>query len=764
MSVVNVDEAAKRLNASADKLDVTNKFLSDIIGGDENATVPNPAGGVNSPTLKGMTKKHVNDLIGAGTRVLKEDNAGYLQDQVTGLKTYPADTKKSASVTAPNNNCPSGTTALRDTTGGVVYRTSKVVSGAITALDFSAKTATVGGVSVELSVNDSEYKGLWPTSGGRAGKGNTYQTQVSGKPTGRYFTALKNTTVAPVGDDVNWREVVSTEHVTTAQSDVLDGPLFKGSNGDTVENGDSIPSGFSRIRINNGGFKYTVSIDPVLSGSVSELSGFKCKIGGRYVNLIPTLINERSSTLAITVNDTFNVTSEKLDFTGLKYQLFGQDKSVLNIVGKSGHYKGAVLEADKTQPTNNKAVLNVQACKGANIEGFVVEDGYNSCSLEYGEQSLPDRRCENVTLKGCLFKGSYIGLESFSALSCNIDYTASRKDRSRGVQHGLRITGYGKDHLGNKKDLRNMNNNYKCVVDNYGNGVSRQTGSYNNVVSATITNCNNGLHAPDNTTLSDAVSSSNEFIFTVSFCDNASNFTSPRGEGFSGTVLGCTTGWQSFKGAHGAKGNKYDLTLIGTGRSTFNDSGSRIFITMSDMIGGCVVAGNSNTVIVSCDTLGASASATALTVSGSGNTIIFAGTNINQSFNIITLSGNKNYLIATTPEGEVNTKVAFTGNDNIVCGHIEVGSVTGTGNDYSGVRGYNIKGRFDQPTVSGRASIPVNMKTGAYTVSVELLTPTGQRCSLVSRSASQIIVDVFESDGTPSADATYTFYVKGEAY
>ncbi len=58
-----------------------------------------------------------------------------------------------------------------------------------------------------------EYRGLWPDTGGSANKGDTYQTQVSGAPTGQYFAALQNTTVDPVSDDVNWRMVVSRSYV-----------------------------------------------------------------------------------------------------------------------------------------------------------------------------------------------------------------------------------------------------------------------------------------------------------------------------------------------------------------------------------------------------------------------------------------------------------------------------------------------------------------------------------------------------------------------
>ncbi|AUR98597.1 coil containing protein [Vibrio phage 1.254.O._10N.286.45.C8] len=53
------------------------------------------------------------------------------------------------------------------------------------------------------------YRGLWPDTGGSAKKGDTWQTQAGGKPTGKYYTALKDTALAPVGDNQNWRESVT---------------------------------------------------------------------------------------------------------------------------------------------------------------------------------------------------------------------------------------------------------------------------------------------------------------------------------------------------------------------------------------------------------------------------------------------------------------------------------------------------------------------------------------------------------------------------
>lgn len=60
----------------------------------------------------------------------------------------------------------------------------------------------------DLAANIADpYKGLWPDVGGSANKGDVYQTQVGGIGTGQYFTALQNTTVDPVNDDINWRDV-----------------------------------------------------------------------------------------------------------------------------------------------------------------------------------------------------------------------------------------------------------------------------------------------------------------------------------------------------------------------------------------------------------------------------------------------------------------------------------------------------------------------------------------------------------------------------
>ncbi|AUR83926.1 pectin lyase fold protein, partial [Vibrio phage 1.046.O._10N.286.52.E3] len=117
---------------------------------------------------------------------------------------------------------------------------SKDASGA----PISTSTNRTGGVNKTLDALEAEYQeavdnaqienyaGLWPDTGGSANKGETWQTQTGGTPTGQYFRALQNTTVDPVGDDVNWREVVSHESLSQ-YTDIV----YKASGGNSaVEN------------------------------------------------------------------------------------------------------------------------------------------------------------------------------------------------------------------------------------------------------------------------------------------------------------------------------------------------------------------------------------------------------------------------------------------------------------------------------------------------------------------------------------------------
>ncbi len=95
-----------------------------------------------------------------------------------------------------------------------LHRYSELVQPNIDGATAAATAAAASAAAAEAAVSGLNYQGLWPDTGGSANKGDTYQTQASGTPTGLYFTALQNTTVNPSNDDVNWREVISIDSLS----------------------------------------------------------------------------------------------------------------------------------------------------------------------------------------------------------------------------------------------------------------------------------------------------------------------------------------------------------------------------------------------------------------------------------------------------------------------------------------------------------------------------------------------------------------------
>lgn len=97
------------------------------------------------------------------------------------------------------------------------------INEAATQVANNTASAEQSAVAAEAAAQNSGYAGLWPDTGGSALKGETWQTQVSGVPTGDYFVALQDTSVTPVNDNVNWREFI-----THSSFDEFDGLIYKG--------------------------------------------------------------------------------------------------------------------------------------------------------------------------------------------------------------------------------------------------------------------------------------------------------------------------------------------------------------------------------------------------------------------------------------------------------------------------------------------------------------------------------------------------------
>lgn len=97
-----------------------------------------------------------------------------------------------------------------------------------------SESAAASATAAETAAQSSGYAGLWPDTGGSALKGETWQTQAGGVPTGFYFLALQDTSVDPVGDNENWRE---TSDITPSSVPDYTDIVFKAFGGNSaIEN------------------------------------------------------------------------------------------------------------------------------------------------------------------------------------------------------------------------------------------------------------------------------------------------------------------------------------------------------------------------------------------------------------------------------------------------------------------------------------------------------------------------------------------------
>lgn len=152
------------------------------------------------------------------------------------------------------------------------------MNNAVDEVNQNAALAENSANAAEAAASLAGYKGLWPDTGGSAEKGDTYQTQVGGTPTGEYYTALKNTSIDPVDDNVNWKAQVSKENIKAAEERGLGhgASLYQGTgtlNGESyVQNGDTVPAGTTHLTVLINSKPEDVAISPLASGVVSALT------------------------------------------------------------------------------------------------------------------------------------------------------------------------------------------------------------------------------------------------------------------------------------------------------------------------------------------------------------------------------------------------------------------------------------------------------------------------------------------------------------
>ncbi|AUR99213.1 coil containing protein [Vibrio phage 1.263.B._10N.286.51.B1] len=236
----DLDNAINSINASAAKAENTASFLDDMSTFDDQSSVTNPNNGQTVASIPKQVKDRTDELFTAAESDINQ----------------------------------------------------AVADAAQSATDAQDAADSIG-----------RYQGLWPDTGGIADKGDTYQTQVSGTPTGQYFTALQNTTADPVSDDVNWREIVSVASLSdygilkyATVSDMVSGNPTAASIGDRCSTGGTL---WSRVSTSSGNISDFSPITEIyLSDYGDDLSSF---IGANteFVNLFTSGESDLSDTLGV---------------------------------------------------------------------------------------------------------------------------------------------------------------------------------------------------------------------------------------------------------------------------------------------------------------------------------------------------------------------------------------------------------------------------------------------------------------------------------
>lgn len=472
------------------------------------------------------------------------------------------------------------------------------------------------------------------------------------------------------------------------------------------------------------------------------------------------------------------VTTGKADLGMSKIALTGVDEPTIKAGSGNGQTTGVylsnfILSGDDPQPTNNQAVFTGSSLKYSIVSNFIIESGYNGVGLEFGSIVVGERRSGSTIYDAAISKASYIGFEMFSPYASMLNGIADRHELTRGIQHGLRVTGYGINHENQGNDLRNVGNSYSVIANNYANGLSIQTGAYGNNIEITALNCLNGLQSSKDETLGDAISSSNNVVFTSADSDQHGAFlNNPLSSVFTGTVLGC--GDKSFytlkSPLRDCASNVYNMSLRDALGTRFEDSFSIMNVTSRDINTGVEIIGDSNIVNMTFDNINnQSGSSPCATISGSSNIARVVAGDLNQTsqsqFNVV---GNDNIVdVNVAKSGADFLEIIVSGTGNIVSGNCKINvPASDADNDFSRVKGWSQVGSESVTTdAGGRATVPVSTPSETYFVDCNNRNFTEHYNILITgRNSTSFTIIAYNQDGTLASGVSLSLLYKIDCY
>lgn len=244
--------------------------------------------------------------------------------------------------------------------------------------------AAIAQNSADAAQAAANFEGGFVVGVTSAEKGKSYSYD------GEVWLCLQNTTTTPSQGAPEWKLSVGEQYVTTAQGDVLGGKIFKGSNGETVENGDVVEPGVTHLRVLVGGKPVITSMSPVSSGVVSSLTETSATIGGTPVvftdKRVDEVIHIKPSVLGAAYYNSILAVKGKLHFDEGDHfvessLIFNEDSHITfhpNAVIKPSANNITVVSADSAQT----AFSNVFNCKVFDLN--IDLDGKSGCVGFFG--------------------------------------------------------------------------------------------------------------------------------------------------------------------------------------------------------------------------------------------------------------------------------------------------------------------------------------------------------------------------------------------
>lgn len=234
---------------------------------------------------------------------------------------------------------------------------------AIAGVEQSEVNAAGSAAAAEAAALGGGYKGLWPDTGGSALKGEVWQTQSGGTPTGNYFTALQDTALNPSDNNISWRKSFGESDIDVAvDSKLLSSSLINPNSSQILE-----------ARNLAAGFNYDVIAGVQTGQSLAEggvgntkfnmnpISSSCYKLIGRPVGLETQTLGVRLSkmqesdnrcTTATTLSNslTSNGVAKTCLFTGQAWG--GKAYSEIKKGGATGVYEKCISNAQKLNDAN----------------------------------------------------------------------------------------------------------------------------------------------------------------------------------------------------------------------------------------------------------------------------------------------------------------------------------------------------------------------------------------------------------------------------